>query len=54
MEEQTTEQSTIQQFLAKLQRLVVQEDRGALADLRHGFSPGTCAICKMTPNAISG
>jgi CRISPR type I-E-associated protein CasB/Cse2 len=41
MEEQTTEQSTIQQFLAKLQRLVVQEDRGALADLRHGFSPGT-------------
>jgi len=38
-----TKQSTIQQFLAKLQQFVIpdQEDRGALADLRHGFSPGT-------------
>jgi len=36
-----TEPSTIQQFLGRLRQYVAQEDRGALADLRHGFSPGT-------------
>jgi len=42
MTEQTTKQaSIIQQFLARLQQFVERDDRGALADLRHGFSPGT-------------
>lgn len=41
MAEHCKEQSGIQRFLARLQQFVDREDRGALADLRHGFSPGT-------------
>lgn len=41
MTKQTKEQSDIQRFLARLQQFVDRKDRGALADLRHGFSPGT-------------
>ena len=37
-----TKQSTdIQNFLKKLKYFAEHSDRGALADLRHGFSPGT-------------
>ena len=55
-----TELSNIQQFLRRLKQYVAQEDRGALADLRHGFSPGTeyrawpyvALVCRQLDNDI--
>jgi CRISPR type I-E-associated protein CasB/Cse2 len=59
MTEQKAEQAPIQRFLDRLLGFVRQEDRGALADLRHGFSPGTeyrawpylASVCNLTNDA---